>query len=159
MESIICLRGDQPLDEFPKEISATASLGATGVKLCCPKGDTCLLSNETQPEVLCYDPTDKIASSHSNTRKCDLQDGKCAEGSFAMSTEGVLTITSVVDGEGKTGDSESSGSKNSSSSSTSRCAALTVSGDTVGLLMQNFDLERVKINCRNGGKMNAGHSC
>ena len=29
-ESIICLRADQPLDKFPKEVSATAALGATG---------------------------------------------------------------------------------------------------------------------------------
>lgn len=33
--AIICLRGDQPLDKFPTEVSGTASLGATAVKLCC----------------------------------------------------------------------------------------------------------------------------
>lgn len=30
----ICLRGDQAL-EFPKEVSGTAKLGATGIQLCC----------------------------------------------------------------------------------------------------------------------------
>jgi hypothetical protein len=34
-DSIICLKSDQPLDKFPIEISGTASIGATAVKLCC----------------------------------------------------------------------------------------------------------------------------
>jgi hypothetical protein len=33
--AIICLRADQPLNGFPKEITATASIGVTPVKLCC----------------------------------------------------------------------------------------------------------------------------
>jgi hypothetical protein len=67
-------------------------------------------------------------------RECDLKDGKCAEGSFEMSTEGVQTVTSVVDGKGITGSSEASPSS-SGSSKPSGAAALAVSGDMGRLLV------------------------
>lgn len=62
---------------------------------------------------------------------------------FTMSTEGVQTVTSVVDGEGFTGESSeaspsSSAATPSGTSKPSGAAALAVSGDMGGLLMVGF---------------------
>ncbi|KAH6662048.1 hypothetical protein B0J14DRAFT_707878 [Halenospora varia] len=65
--AIICLRADQPLNDFPKEIAATASIGVSSVKLCCKQGSSCLLHNATNPEVMCYDSATTYASSYRNT--------------------------------------------------------------------------------------------
>ncbi|KAH8667933.1 hypothetical protein BGZ60DRAFT_538687 [Tricladium varicosporioides] len=113
--AIICLRADQPLNDFPKEITATASIGVTPVKLCCKKGSSCLLNNATNPEVMCYDSTTTYASSYRNAYKCNMTGDTCNAPYYGASTKGVLTVVSVKDGVGSTG--SSSGSSGASSTS------------------------------------------
>ncbi|KAH0536552.1 hypothetical protein FGG08_006582 [Glutinoglossum americanum] len=136
LNAIICLRSDQPTDKFPTEVSGTASLGATNVKLCCPKGNVCLLSNATDPDVMCYNPTTQYASSRLDTVKCELQGNKCNGNYISASTDGVLTITKIVDGKGIT-DGSSGGSKSSSaagSSATATGGAAGVGGAGLGVM-------------------------
>ena len=85
-----------------------------------------------------------MASSRLQSYKCDIQGNTCSGPYFLGSTDGVYTVTSIVNGVGQTGGSSSLSSGTSGSSSAAAAtgsskpngaAASAVVGDNAGFLI------------------------